>query len=397
MRRPFIIAISILALVTIGTVAYYYFQSKAPAVTVTPPILLPGGQPIGTGTLPTTTETEAPPVAPVATAPARLAQVSKGPVVPGFIVLNTGAGTTSAQTLVSYLERQSGNVFSYNTSDGTLTRTSNRTIPGIQSALWTKDGSLAIVRYLSGDALATINTYAIHPDGSGGFFLPQNLADVTLASSSILTLSSGVNGSIVSSVTLDGARTATLFSSPLSSVRLGAFGCGKQLLFTKPSATLPGYAFSFSALKTPVRVAGPNRGLVALPSPLGSYVLLSYTQSSSLRLALLETKTGVVTELPVGTIADKCVWSADEKNVFCGVPQNPDSKYAYPDDWYQGVAAFSDRIWKLDVTNRYVEMVLDFTKSTGAGLDAKALAVDPRASTLVFMNKNDGSLWAYKL
>ena len=395
MRRSLIAIVGVLVLATIGAAAYYYLTTKTPAVMVAPTIELPGGQPAQNQ--PSAVETPANQTQPQSTAPQRLMQLTKGPVVPGFAVLNVPQSTSTSQVSVSYLERQSGNVFSYNVDANTITRTSNRTVPGLQSAIWSRDGSLAIVRYLSGDTLSTINTYAIRPDGSGGFFLPQDLSDVSLASSSILTLASGVNGSVASTVDLNGARTTTVFSSPLSSLRTYPLGGGRYLGVTKPSGTLAGYAFIYDTSKIATRIFGPQDGLVALPSPSGSYVFFSYVQNSALRTAFVDMKTGAVSNLPLSTIADKCVWTADEKTIYCGVPTSPNMSYNYPDDWYQGAVSFTDRIWKVDVQARFVELVLDFAKSTGSNLDAKALATDRQNTTLVFMNKNDGSLWSYRL
>jgi hypothetical protein len=47
------------------------------------------------------------------------------------------------------------------------------------------------------------------------------------------------------------------------------------------------------------------------------------------------------------------------------------------------------------VAGRYAQLVLDFQKETGSALDATALAVDAVTSTLVFLNKNDESVWSY--
>jgi hypothetical protein len=76
---------------------------------------------------------------------------------------------------------------------------------------------------------------------------------------------------------------------------------------------------------------------------------------------------------------------------------DPPTGYAYPDDWYQGAVQFSDRIWKLQVAGRYAQLVLDFPKETQQALDATALAIDAANTTLVFINKIDGSLWSYSL
>jgi hypothetical protein len=120
------------------------------------------------------------------------------------------------------------------------------------------------------------------------------------------------------------------------------------------------------------------------------------SENGAMTTELVNTKDGTVLPLPIGTIADKCVWTSDDAAVYCGVPADP-PRGSYPDDWYQGAAHFSDRIWKIDVAGRYASLVLDFSTDAGASLDAEALAIDPAKTMLVFVNRNDGSLWTYRL
>ena len=108
----------------------------------------------------------------------------------------------------------------------------------------------------------------------------------------------------------------------------------------------------------------------------------------------------VGSELGFGPTEPPCchVWTADDSAIYCGIPINPPANVNYPDDWYQGAVSFSDRLWKIDVTGRYAQLVLDFSKeNNNVSLDAEALAIDPAQTTLVFINKNDGSLWSYSL
>jgi len=330
---------------------------------------------------------------------ARLVQISKGPVVPGEVVVDKKAvnASSSPEVAVNFIERESGNVFSYLTSTKALTRTSNKTIPGIQSASWLPNGSLAFVRYLSGADFSTINTYALSPTGSGGFFLPQNITDITVASTSILTLASGVNGSVASLSHTDGTHTASVFTSPLSALHVSFAGKGSYLAYTKASGDLTGDAFIVDSAGHFSRIAGPQSGLVARASPSGKWVLVSYTSSAGMQMELINVTTGETVPLPVATIAEKCVWANDDSVVYCGIPVSPPAGVTYPDDWYQGAVPFNDRIWKIQVAGRYAQLVLDFSKETNESLDATALAVDVSGTTLVFVNKNDGSLWSYSL
>jgi hypothetical protein len=325
-------------------------------------------------------------------------QISAGPVVPGEAVVDTRLATASSTTEVEvrYIERESGNVFSYSPSTRAITRINNKTIPGIQSASWLPDGSSAFVRYLSGDNFSTINTYALAATSSNGFFLSQNLSDIAVSSSGILSLSSGVNGSAVSIAHTDGTHSTNLFTTPISSLRISFAGKNQYLIFSKPSAKISGVAFIADAVGNLSRIAGPLPGLVATPSPSGKWVLVSYINGTTMIMALVNTATGSTSALPVATIADKCVWTADESSVYCGIPVNAPTA-AYPDDWYQGTVSFSDRIWKIDVVGRYAQLALDFSQANKGALDATALAIDPANTTLVFINKNDSSLWSYSL
>lgn len=401
MRRTLIIGAMVVVLAGAGAAIYFYFfAGEATSITATP-----GGTNlplVGQDTLPSKTSPEvaappATPSVPEAVSP-RLAKISAGPVVPGEIVLNVKAknASSSPDTTVSYIERQSGNIYSYSTLSKTVTRTSNKTIPGIQSASWLPSGALAFVRYLSGADFSTINTYALPASGTGGFFLPQNITGLAVSSTSVLALASGVNGSVVSAMRPDGTRSSSLFTTPLSSVRISFAGKNRYLAYTKPSASIAGSAFLVDGSGHFTRLAGPLAGLVALASPLGKWVLLSYVLGDTVRMSLVNASTGVSVSLPVATVADKCVWADNDSAVYCGIPVSPPAG-KYPDDWYQGAVHFSDRIWKIDTAGRYAQLVLDFNKEADTVLDATALSLDPLGTTLVFLNKNDGSLWAYSL
>ncbi len=400
MRRTLTIVSTIIVLVGIGTGVYFYFFANTTGVTIAPPE--GGGLPIaGQGTMPitgNTPDTEAPVGAPVSVS-ARLVKISPGPVALGAVVIDHKAvnASSSPEVAVSYIERQSGNVFSYKVGAATLTRTSNKTVPGIQTASWLPDGSLAFVRYLSGTDFSTINTYALPSNGSNGFFLPQNLADVAASPTRVLTLSSGVNGSTVSLRRIDGTSPSTVFTTHLSALRSSFSGKSQYLVFTKPSMTLAGNAFLIETSGRFSRIAGPHNGLVALASPLGKWILVSFVQEGSMRMNLINTATAESIPLPVATIADKCVWTADDSVIYCGIPVNPPSDFNYPDDWYQGAVPFNDRLWKIQVDGRYAQLVLDFSAETKDSLDAEALAINPANTVLVFVNKNDGSLWSYSL
>jgi hypothetical protein len=402
MRRDLLIAAIVLVALGVGVAVYFYFSQRPSKVTVTPTVTArfsTAGQASTTTSQNTGVSTTTEPVSTPVAVTARLVQITTGPVVPGEVVLDQKAvnASSSPDVAVRYIDRQSGNVYSYLMQAKTLTRISNKTIPGIQSASWLPNGSLAFVRYLSGTDFSTINTYALPSNGSPGYFLSQNLASIAVSSSSVLMLASGVSGSVASLARIDGTGITPVFTSPLSALQVSFAGRGQYLATTKASGSLLGDSFLIGSTGQFSRVAGPLLGLVALASPSGKWLLVSSTRNETMSMSLVNTSTGESLTLPIATIADKCVWTADESSIFCGIPVDPPTNVTYPDDWYQGAVSFSDRIWKIHVAGRYAELVLNFSKEIDGFLDATSLALDSSNSTLVFINKNGGSLWSFSL
>lgn len=409
MRKYLVIAAGAIVIIGVGVAVYFYFFTGSSPAAVTPgTTLTPAGNiPVGGGMGQPISGSMAGTAATRVTS--RLVRIDAGPVVPGAVAVDVTvlpggviatstkqAASSTPDVAVRYIRRASGNTFQYLERAGIQTRTSNRTLPGIEEASWLPDGSMALVRYLSGSDFSTVNTYVLPANGVGGRFLAQNLAKADATGGKLLTLASGTNGSVVSTQKPDGSASAQVFATPLSMLRVSPAGKGYGV-FTKPASTLDGFAYLVDPAGNFSRVAGPHTGLIALFSPAGNWVLISWSAAGVLKMELVNTQTHVSTTLPVATLADKCAWTSDESAVYCGIPINPATSAAYPDDWYQGALAFSDRVWKIDVAGRLAELTLDFTAQTNLSLDAEALTIDPSGALLVFVNKNDSSLWSYRL
>jgi hypothetical protein len=398
MRRTLLIAALIIVLLGVGVAVYFYFFAKSPGVEVSPdggglPVAGESSAPIEGGGAESSSEETPVPIS----VSNRLVKIAPGPIVPGMVLTASKPKTasSSSELLLQFIERKSGNVYLYSVPTRTLTRINNKTVLGLQSAAWLPSGTTAYTRYLSDSTSSTVNTYALSATTSQGFFLPQNLSDIDVSSTSILMVASGVNGSTGTLARSDGTQGVTVFSTPLTSIRSSFLGKTNYLAFTKPSALLPGYAFSVSG-GTFSRIAGPYNGLVALASHNGTWVLISFTAGEDVRMELRNLSTGETVALPIATIADKCVWASDDSAVYCGIPKDLPSAN-YPDDWYQGETHFSDRIWRIQVEGRYAQLILDVSKEAEMDIDIESPAIDPTSTAFVFINKNDGSLWSYAL
>lgn len=406
-RKYLFIGIGLLVLILLGVAVYFLFFNKKEGVVVEEPgnrfdtsneytdpgvvEELPLGQVADEGRA---GEEVAP----------RLIKITDGPVAFGSMAFQVftpsePASTTGAyDTEIRYLERASGNAYAYRAHERTLSRISNRTLPGIHEATWLPDGSLAYARFLSTGDAEVIETYALPVSGGGvgGYFLEQGLEDVVVQGTSTLaTLLPSTNGSIATVAQVDGETFRTLFSSPLNSLRL--FFAGKDFItYTKASAHANGYVFLVGGASGLFeQVAGPLKGLTALPSPLGTYVFYTYVAGSSLRSGLITLEGRVVDAIPVGTLSEKCTWTSDETSIYCAVPRSITG--TLPDDWYQGSVSFSDRIWRIDLEGRVAVLAVDPKTVGGVEIDAVNLTVDSENDVLIFTNKKDGSLWAYDL
>jgi hypothetical protein len=419
MKRTLIIIAAVLLLIGIGVGVYSIFFHKTALLSPGQGTGFPSadGSGVAPAPAPATQELGVPlPGAGTDVAP-RLVRISDKPValgavavyVPGtkaVIIATSSKATTTTPAAafgtdpdvrVQYVERESGNIYAYQAHGRALTRLSNKTLPGVQEAMWLTDGSLAYVRFLEkvGDS-ERVNTYALAATTTGGYFLEPDLAQVlTKGTSTLVTLLSTADGSSATVSTPSGTNVRTLFATVLSSIRLAFLGTN-YLVTTKGSAKADGYAFTVdSGSGTLTRALGPLQGLSTLPSPSGQYVLYSYLDRGKLGLAVLNITTHVATRLPLVTLPEKCVWTGDSVSLYCGVPTTLTG--TLPDDWYQGAVSFSDRLWKIDISGRVASLIIDPKAAGKVDIDMVGLALDRTNDVLVFTNKQDETLYAYDL
>jgi hypothetical protein len=403
MRRILIIVASAIVVIGIAVAVYFFFFApKAGKLTVTDNPFSDTGSASATAS----TDLREGQGAGTVVGP-NFVKITDGPVAEGMAAVDVniatpGAGTTSSSTPttpdvdVRFIDRASGNIYSYVVHARTLTRRSNKTLPGIQEASWTPSGSMAFVRFLTTNATdgEHIGTYALPLDGNNGYFLEQDLAEARVSSTTgLFTLLTSTTGSVGTIAKIDGSSPRTLFTSLISSLVVYPAG-NTYFAHTKASSATYGYGFQING-NSFSRILGPLPGLTLLPSPSGKSLLYSYIDNGTQRLAVINTVNHTATALPLATLTEKCTW-ADEGTVYCGVPTNVGTG-TLPDDWYQGAVSFTDRIWRIDMNARVATLVVDPKEVAKVSIDAIDLTVDAKKDVLTFMDKKTGSLWLYDL
>lgn len=322
--------------------------------------------------------------------------------VPAAGVIAFDRATT---TVMRYIERATGHIFESTSASPSSVKLSTITIPKVHEALWASDGQRLLIRYLKEDGqtirtfYAKISTTTRPEQALEGMFLADGIRDVVSAGNKMFSMeytASGARGFISN---LDGSAKLALFNSAHTDWGIApSASASRATVYSRPSAQSMGAAYSLNLANGDYSlIANDVLGLTALVSPDGSLAIASGIAGTNLRTVAYDLKTGAPTTLAVTTLTDKCVWSTREKQVvYCAVPQRIPSG-SYPDDWYKGKSAFNDSLWKLNVVTGETDNIMTPELDAAISMDMFKLSLDQDEETLVFLNKNDMTAWAYRL
>lgn len=146
------------------------------------------------------------------------------------------------------------------------------------------------------------------------------------------------------------------------------------------------------------KIIDKEYGLDVKWSPDGDKVLYSATsqQGTNIGLYLVDGQGENKKDLGIDTLAEKCVWSQDQRTVYCAVPKKIPSRDILPDDYYKGTFTSSDVFWKIN-TELDEKTLLSYPSETEGGYDATNLLLSPREDKLFFVNRRDGRLYSIVL
>lgn len=347
----------------------------------------------------------------------RLKQIFPDPIS-GFAILErpvffgTRISTTTGQTVpiiatttvVRFMEQETGHVFEHVLSSGQTRRLTNTTIPRSHDATFSLDGSHVVVRY--SNERSVIETFAgVIKENTDG--TPGTLSGEFLEESVNALVSSPSENKIFYLTTVGGESVGTLADANGKNKRqifkfsftewLVDWGTRASILVsTKPSGLVAGYVYEINQ-QTGIlsKITGGLLGLTVKGDTRGERLLLG-SGGSRARISLYTRATGVRQELSLETLPEKCAWAPLGLTVYCAIPENIPMGL-YPDDWYRGTVSFRDAFWKIRAENGSSDFILSLSETSGKEIDAVSPSIDINERRLLFMNKNDGSLWGYEL
>jgi len=112
-------------------------------------------------------------------------------------------------------------------------------------------------------------------------------------------------------------------------------------------------------------------------------------------LILFNTRTKEKKKLVISTFVEKCVWSKNNVDIYCGVPTGGISK-SQPDDWYKGKNYFRDDIYKINTNDFSIEITFD-SLIEEKRFDIVDLKIDDRERYLYWKDKITDFIWSYRL
>jgi hypothetical protein len=281
----------------------------------------------------------------------------------------------------------------------------NTTLPKIYEAIFSSDGSRVLFRCLSESGEVENLSLALTP--------PVSTSTDALYTSSATVLRGGMSeveagsgnsifyvlsdASSITTSTFEGTGQRNILTMPFTAWRLDSYGSG-LLAWTKASASVPGYAYRLNTSNGSLtKLLGPLNGLSVSPSSAGGNVLFSYNDTGDTRLFAKLMPSDEDVEILPATLAEKCVWGrAITELLVCGAPSKA-IEGGEPDNWYKGITHFSDNLWKIDAETTETLLAAEPEKLYGIKIDVYEPQISIDDSYMVFINKNDLSLWALRL
>ncbi|GAF81508.1 unnamed protein product, partial [marine sediment metagenome] len=131
----------------------------------------------------------------------------------------------------------------------------------------------------------------------------------------------------------------------------------------------------------------------------GDKVLFSKTNSNGKNIGLyVASKDGSnETSIDISGLVEKCVWSLDNRTIFCAVPKNISETEILPDDFYKGSFTSDDEFWKINLETGVKTILLEPWEKGERIYDAIDLFLSPLEDYLFFVNKKDGLLYSIEL
>jgi len=408
-KTKIILIITFIFVVGILIGVYFYLSSKNTTTTDSNPSLLQKFNPFGTSAKNTTntntnTGTGNNGISEITKANSRFYQITNFAIAGAAFLEDmrplptSNDATTPTSELapsIRYVERSTGHIYQMYLDTKKSGTISNSTIPGVYEAIFNNRSTSTIYRYVATDD-TTITSFLASLGGDSNF-LPADITAISLSPDktqffSIIKNANGVTGTTNS---FDETKTTQVFTSAFSEW-LPQWVTDKNIyLTTKPSYLTPGSIYILNITNgTLSKIFGGIDGLTILANNDGNFILYNASLNVGPKLNVFDVKNHTSIDLGIYGLPEKCIWSPDNINVYCALP-NIITGIEYPDYWYQGLVSFTDSFVKINTKTK--SMMTISNSQDEVPIDATNLFLNNKEDKLFFTNKKDSTLWSLDL
>ena len=381
-RRQLTIVIGVLAFIIIAGWLVFFFFMKKPQQQVQ---------------LPTSVPSQAPQSAQPTPSQGPQAQFTK---LTDDLVADPEAGN---QNVVFFdVKDQFLKVMSLALNANQTTQLSQTAFDGITGAKWAPNHQAAI---LASNQYDSLTYYSVDLTQNLQYDLPDYMQDPVWSPDSkqiaFYHWNPSAHEAWIATVRADGTQEKKIVAPGLGeNVRVLWPSQNTLIFYEKPMPLMPlSVLFSYSlntkqltAISVPTGESQPY-GFEVLPSPDGSMLLVQFTTQNGNALSTYILKEGQLTSLPFATLVQKCAWAQDNATLWCAFPQTwTTGSSMIPFDYWRGVITTSDSFGSINIANGQFT-----TYAANTPYDATNLSVSPDQSFLVFINRNDLSLYKMRI
>jgi hypothetical protein len=130
----------------------------------------------------------------------------------------------------------------------------------------------------------------------------------------------------------------------------------------------------------------------------GNRILTSYVSEqigNKMVLGVMNGKGGEFKSLNFPTTVEKCVWSKDNRKIYCAMMAFLEKDAILPNDWISGKYSSTDSFWEIDIESGKKRRLLESAEMIA--LDAEKLFLDENENFLFFTDKLSKSLYSISL
>jgi hypothetical protein len=323
-----------------------------------------------------------------------LFQIHDKPIV-SFVVF-----VRSGHSYARLIEQGSGHVYEYDFDTKQKIRISNTSIPGIQAAVWSQDGTTAAFQYLEGGVVRTAIGDLATSSTEGSFkkitFLPAGLGSVALSPSGdeVAYARITTQGGAVAVAKKDGTKARVLFASPLTRWFI-EWKSKDILLVESPLSRDGGVAYAVNVRTGAQSTVEVTHGSFPGLTPARDGATYIYNPSWALGVTRLDTKKGTEFALfSMNTIPDKCSFIATSTDyALCGTSDAGSALLTRFEEWLRGEGTSHDSIFLVNFKRGYWTAPIRSADLGDLSFDVEHIEGDDRLSFAAFKEKEGQTLW----